>query len=429
MHPYRTTTINTLVLVLSLTVICSTVFADDLSGTLAGRVLNFDGDRGVRKVKVTLTSPDDPSFRAETITDREGYFTIPVENAKIGFEAFLVRRGYAVLQTTVNLKPGEPNERFFTMLTMEEVDEGKDEILREREQAATMDPAAELYNEGIEALAAGYAGTARDRFRAALEYDENMAPALSGLSLIALQREQWTEAAEFSGRTLALNSDDPIALFVAYRANKVLGDDEKAAQALARLNITGGNVDAAARIFNEGADAYRSEDYDEAKNRFLEAIEFDPTLPEAYAALAAVQLADGQIDDALENAETVLGLDPENALALKIRFEASLAGNKEGLAVAMGDYAAIEGQYVSQRVNQRAFELFEENKYDEARKLVNLVLRVNWDDPRANYILGLILVNAGDNRGAREHLEKFIELAPEKDPDVDAARAMLEAIE
>ncbi len=238
------------------------------------------------------------------------------------------------------------------MLTVEEVTEGKDKILQERELAANIDPAAELYNEGVEALAAGFPDTARDRFEAALEHNQNLAPALSGMALIEMRRERWTEAASFAARALALEPFDAVALFAAYRSNKVLGNDDQMAEALATLNATGGGVDAAARVFNEGADAYRAKDFDAAKMRFLEAIELDPTLPDAYSALAAIQLNEGQFDEALATTRTVLALDPENALALKIRFEAALASDSDELAAAMRGYAAIDAGNVSKAVNE-----------------------------------------------------------------------------
>ena len=398
--------------------------ADD-AAVLRGKVVDFSGE-AIKKVSVVLTSADDPSIRLATMSDRNGLFEIAVEDVSLSYRAHFEKGSYVSMAAAVELSAGEPNKYTFTMLTQQEIDEGKEEILRERENPAAF-AALGLFNDGVEAFTAGDIATARSRFEAALEQDPSMLQALSAMCVITMQRQDWHEAVEYATRTLAIEPTELRALVASYRGNRALGNDAAAAAAAQALTSTGDNRAVAGQIFNEAVDLYRENDLVRAMALFEEASELDPTLAEAQVALAGLYLNKGSFEDSLAASDRALTLAPGNESALKYRFEACLRSDCDQLSEATDGLAAVNLPYVSKAVNETAHNLFAENRFDEARKLVEQLLGFDPDDARANYLMGLILVNAGENSAARQHLQKFVDAAPD-DPDATGARTMLEAI-
>lgn len=390
---------------------------------LNGKVVDFAGN-AIKKAAVVLTSADDPSLRLTATSDRIGRFEIAVEDASLSYQAHFERNGFVGMTATIELVAGETNEHTFTMLTHQEIVEGKDEILAQRETPAEF-TALGLYNDGVTALTDGDLDTARARFEAALEHNDSMLQALSALCLVTMKQQDWTAAVEYAGRTLAVEPTDIRALFAAYRANKKLGDE--VAAAAEALRSTGTNHDVAGQIFNEGVDRYREHRIPDAIALFEEAAGLDPTMVNVQIALAGLYLDQGAFDQALAASDRALALDPGNATALKYQFEACLRSGSDRLPGAIEALGAVDPAYVSQAINELAFGLFKQNQNDQARALVEQLLALDPADARANYLMGLLLVNAGDNEAARRHLQAFVDAAPE-DPDAAAARAMMDAI-
>jgi tetratricopeptide (TPR) repeat protein len=312
------------------------------------------------------------------------------------------------------------------MLTQQEIAEGKAEIVRRRENPGVFE-AMESYNKGANAYTAGDFAAAREHFEAALEHNDSMIEALSALCLITMQQQEWISAKEYSARALEIDPTNVAALFASYRANKTLGHDAEAAAAAEALKTTGNSADVAGQIFNEGVDLYQKRKVDQAVLLFEQAADLDPTLTNAHVALAGLYLGKGDFDKALTESDRALALDPANNSALKYHFEACLRGGSDQLPEAIEAFGAVDYPYVSKAVNQHAFNLFENNQYDESRQLVEQLLALDPEDARANYVMGLILVNAGDNEAARKHLQAFVEATPD-DPDAAGARSMIEAI-
>ncbi len=398
----------------------------DESAILRGKVVDFDG-KAIKKVSVVLTSVDDPSFRAEAKTDGNGLFEIAVRDASLSYEAHFESGSYLAMSATVELSPGADNRYTFTMLTQREVDEGKGEILRQRE-APEHFAALSLYNDGVAAFTAGDVITARSSFEAALEQDDSMLEALSAMCLITMQQEEWNNAVEYATRALAVEPTDLRALVASYRANKELGNDAAAAAAAEALKSAGVNDEVAGQVFNEAVDSYRGNDLDTAVGLFEEAAELDPNLAEAQIALAGLYLNTGAFDESLAASDRALVLLPGDKRALKYRFEACVRSGSDQLPDAIDAFAAVDLPYVSKAVNETALNLFAKNQNDQAKKLVEQLLVLDPGDARANYVMGLLLVNAGDKSAARKYLQAFVDAAPD-DPDAAAALTMIGAVE
>ncbi len=419
-------TILTAVLVMAALAAPRVSASADESAILRGKVVDFEG-KAIKKVSVVLTSADDPSFRLEAKTDGNGLFEIAVKDASLSYRAHFDKGSYVSISAAVELSPSEANRYTFTMLTQQEIDEGKEEILLERENPAKF-AALSLYNDGVAAFTAGDIVTARKLFEAALEQDSSMKEALSAMCLITMREEEWKNAVGYATRTLAIEPTDLRALLASYRANKELGNDAAVAAAVEALMATGNNDEVAGQIFNEAVDSYRKKDVDSAMDLFEEAAELDPALVEAQVALAGLYLNKGAFDQALAASDRALALVPGNRSALKFRFEACLRSGCDQLPGAIDALAAVDLPYVSKAVNETALNLFAENKFDQAKILVEQLLVLDPEDARANYVMGLVLVNAGDNNAARKHLQAFVDAAPD-DPDAAGARTMMEAIQ
>jgi tetratricopeptide (TPR) repeat protein len=398
----------------------------DSSARLEGKVVGFSG-KALKKVSIELTSPDDPSLRLETRSDKKGLFELTVADPTLSYELHLERSGFLGLTTEVFFEAGATVDRTFTMLTQSEVDEGKAEILREREQPKT-DPAVKLYNEGATAFSGGDMTTAKERFEAALGHDPEMLLSLSAMCLVTMSLEEWDETTEYAARTLAIEPTDLRGLLASYRAAKSLGDDTTAQVALEGLRAIGADKDIAGPMFNEGVDKYQSGKKTEAIALFEQAAELDPSMIVAHVALAGLYLNKGEYDASLAASAKAIELAPDNDKALTYRFEACLRTDGDCLGDSATALFAVDPAYVSKGMNEQAFDRFEDNRYEEAKELVSQVLALDQGDPRANYVMGLILVNAGDNEAAGTHLQTFVDAAP-NDPDAEAARRMIEAIQ
>ncbi len=227
---------------------------------------------------------------------------------------------------------------------------------------------------------------------------------------------------------MAIEPTELRALVASYRGNRVLGNDAAAVAAAQALTSTGDNRAVAGQIFNEAVDLYRENDLDRAMALFEEASELDPTLAEAQIALAGLYLNKGAFDDSLAASERALALLPGDKRALKYRFEACLRSGSDQLPEAIEGFAAVDLLYVSKAVNETALNLFAANEFEQSKRLVEQLLELDPEDARANYVMGLLLVNAGDNNAARKYLQAFVDAAPD-DPDAAGARAMMEAIQ
>jgi len=210
-----------------------------------------------------------------------------------------------------------------------------------------------------------------------------------------------------------------------YDAYRLAGDDAKAKEAEQALRELGGLSETAARIFNEGADAYNAGDVATAITKFQQAADLDPTLVQARLVLAKVLFSEGSLFEALARAEEVVALEPDNSDALRIAYDsARRLGDTEKAARALDGLAVSDPEWAATGLYQLAVEFYNNGQTDEAAQALERVLQVKPDHARAHYLLGVALFNTGQTEPASEHLQRFIELAPD-DPDAAIARDLL----
>jgi Tfp pilus assembly protein PilF len=130
----------------------------------------------------------------------------------------------------------------------------------------------------------------------------------------------------------------------------------------------------------------------EARDAYTHAIEADPKQMTSYVTLTRLCIKTKDWPCALQNADSLIKLDKKHV------------------------YTEI---YVHRAVAQ--YELKDLTSAEEsAQEAIRLDLKHKW--PRAEYVLGRILEAKGDINGAREHMEKNLELQPTA-PDAEAVQA------
>lgn len=185
----------------------------------------------------------------------------------------------------------------------------------------------------------------------------------------------------------------------------------------------------APELFNEGNAAAREGDYVVAQAKYREALEQDPHLAAARAALATVLLLEREYADAARQTEEGLALEPENQKLLTLRYKAYQAlGDKAKAAEALAELETADPEQAAAGFYQQGVGHYEGGRMAAAAETFEKVLATDSGHAKAHYFLGLCRINLGDSAAAKEHLATFLALAPE-DPEAASARDMLKFLE
>ena len=281
------------------------------------------------------------------------------------------------------------------------------------------------FNEGTAAQQKGDLDLAEQKFRQAAELSPDAPEPHIALSVVAHLRSDYRGAAAEAEAALAISPTNAQALFLRYDAYRLLGDTEKAAAAADALRQSGAAPAAAQEVFRKGIDAYRAGDNDLAVEKFRQSIDLDPKFVNGYVMLGNVSLKQGDATQAAALAGKALELEPENANALRVRYDAlRQLGDEAGAKQALDALIAGDPQWASTELYNHAVELFNTNEMVSAAAALERVVEAKPDDARAHFLLGMAKYNIGETDDARTHLSRFLELAPD-DPDAALAREML----
>jgi len=392
-------------------------------GRLQAEVVDENGEP-LAGVEVRI-SQDEIGFEKTVTTNKRGSFTLLVVDATRPYTLQLTKEGHRPTQEQVKIEAGGITRQTFTVPSLA--------------AAAVQPPAAETgavegrnkavkaFNEGVRLMQAGDVAAAKAQFVEASGIDAEMPQPLSALAGIYLDEKDYAQAVATADRLLALDPDNPRALQVQYDAYVALGDEAKAQAALERLSsLEGGGTDAAVRVFNQGAEAARVGDVDTAIERFAKAAELDPELAPAHAALAGLYLDRKENQKAVEAAETALGIDPDLIEVQKIRYEGyRRLGQEEKAKEVFAEMAEVDPAGLAETLYDNGRRAFDAGNAEQAKAAFEQALAADPEFARAHYMLGLVYVNLGDGAKAKQHLQKFIDMAPD-DPEVATAKEMLQ---
>ena len=181
--------------------------------------------------------------------------------------------------------------------------------------------------------------------------------------------------------------------------------------------------------YNEGVGLLRSNDMAAAAVKFQEAVQLDPKLKEAWAVLSEIYSDQNKHAEALAAADKYLELEPGAARGLKVKYDAYVGlGKTDQLDAALEELAkADRTPDTAIRIVNRGITHFNENRMPQAIQAFETALAIDPTLAKAEYLLGLSYVNADNKEKAREHLTKFLEMAPNHE-DAGTAKEMLELL-
>jgi tetratricopeptide (TPR) repeat protein len=411
--------------ILALTVVSSILIVADVSaqaaGRIAGTVTTPDGTP-IEGVTITI-SADTLSRDIVKTTNKKGKFTVAHSDATTIYQYKFEKEGFQTIVLPVNPPIGGTEVLEFQMMP---------EAAGPPEGGATAgsatsgaSPAIRAYNEGVEAQRLGDYDVAAESFRKAAKMNPGLAAARTSLAAVLLLQEDYATAAAEAEAALEVDPQDVRAMQIRFDAYRKLGDEAKASEAAEALRKVGNLDAAAARLFNEGVDAFNAGDVATAQSKFQQVVQLSPEMVAPYIALAQISLAQGSAAEALAMAQSALERDPDDTRALKLAFDgARLTGDNEMSERALDRLVELDPQWVTTTLFEHAVKLFNDNQPEAAALELKSVLEVDPEHARANFLLGMALFNSGRADEGRVYLGKFIELMPE-DPDAEIARGLL----
>jgi tetratricopeptide (TPR) repeat protein len=418
-----------IVLIIALSLATVARAADE--GRILGTVVDASG-APIVGAKIVLTRAG-TQYRQEKTSDAKGKFTLLVLDATAEYLLHAEKEGFAPYEETVKPKIGDVLRVSFTLQSAQPAapkpgEPGGGPTAEEVKALEGKNQAIAAFNEGVTLLHGGDVAAAAPKFEAAVQIDPTLAPAQAALAEIDFDLKKYPEALAAADRYLALEPGQVRGLRVRYDALQAMGDKEKARQALDTLVAADHSRETAVRVYNLGAEASRAGDRDAAAAYLKRALEVDPTLGQAASALGNMYLTKKSYKEALALADQILATQPQSLEALTIKHEALKGmGDKKGAEAALAAMNAAKNaanQDVASLFNQ-GVAMYNSGSLPEATEAFERVVATDPKFPKAHYMLGLLYSNNGQPDKAREHLQTFLELAP-NDPDAATAREMLD---
>jgi len=391
-------------------------------GRIMGQVVD-ENDEPIQDVTITITTPELSDYEDEITTNKKGRFTAVFLDATKSYIFKFQKDGYRTLEEPVKPTPGDNRRMKFQMPSYQAGPVEETSEVPVGAAARGLSPAQKVFNEGVLASQEGDQEAALAKFEEAAEMEPDLMQAHLARAGVYLSQDRHEEAVAAAERALEIEPGDVRAVEIAWEAHEALGNQEKSEQYLAQLQQSG--VDVSTRLFNTGVAALNVGDYDTAARKFRTALEEDPELVPAYSALAVVLVGQEKYEEALEAANQTLERDPDNARALRMRYQAlRLLGRLDEAAQAFQKLSADEQIEALNLQYNRATDLFNAGQTQEAAEVLEGIVAARPDHAKAHYMLGLSYTNLNQPDAARTHFQRFIELAP-NDPDAATAQEML----
>jgi len=371
-------------------------------------------------VEVTATCQDIPEFHEERTTNKKGRVNFAFVDGTKVYDFKFELDGYNPTTTAIKPEIRSTSRRTFILETV-----GTGEAPPQGKIVYT--PAEETFNDGVTFLKEGNLAEAKAKFLAALELDPDMTLAHSALASLYIEEKNYQAAIDAAKKVAAANPTNSRSYRLLYEAYNALGNEEQAKKAREKLEELGDSRDLVTMTYNEGVAALRVGDVDSAEARFLEALQADPELHQATKALAIIYGNRGQHEKAVEYSEKALVTSPEDTTLKRIRYNAYKGlGNEEKAKEAFQDLAAADPKALADQLYDAGSEAFTAGNTQAALENFQQALVAYPDHARAHYQIGLCYVNLDKKAEAKEHLQKFLELAQPNDPEIGAAKSMLE---
>lgn len=373
-----------------------------------GEIADATGE-AVADVQIVVTTPSAPDFRLEGKSNAEGKFSVTLEDASLDYIWSFSKEGYEPFITNVEIEGGKLAKVTVT-------------LPKDTGGVALRRKATEAYNEGVAAYNEGDREKALEHFLLAAGTDPTLAQAHLGVAETALALGQHEKAAAAARALKDTEEGAQEAPRLLLQAALGMDDDALVAEAVQALGGTEMAKAAAVTLYNRGVGHLNDGgDLTKASTRFHQSSVLDPELAEPRAALATMAFNRQDHAAVLEETAAVLALVPDHTEALRLRQSSAEAlGEKEIAAEALAALQDAAPEVVAQQRTDQAEALFKANRVDEAKAILEEVLEAEPENAKAHHFYGLCLLNGGDTAGARKHLQKVVELAPDSQHGRDA---------
>lgn len=192
----------------------------------------------------------------------------------------------------------------------------------------------------------------------------------------------------------------------------------------ATTEIQAAKPDPAVEAYNAGAALANEGKSAEAIAKFEEAVAAKPDLTAAHMALAKIYAREKQWDKAIASAKKGLDVDPDDTGMWTVLHAAYTAkGDKAKIAEAKAKLPANPNSLFND-----AAKAINAGKDAEAEPLLKQAIAADDKFGAAYYELGMLYVRAGNNAGAKENLNKYLELEP-TGKDAATAKEMLKYVQ
>lgn len=409
---------------LSLALLAAFALAASAHAVGEGRIIGTvtdDQNAPLAGVKVTFIR-NGTDLKQEKTTDAKGRFTILVLDATQQYTIHLEKEGYQPYEEVVKPKPEDTLRISYQLGKLAPVAAGpSDQQVKELEGK---NQAVAAFNEGVNLLRSNDLAGAAAKFEAATQSDSSLAPAYGALAEIYVELGKNAEALAAADRFLQLEPGNVRGLKVRFDAYKAMGDKAKLDEVLEALATADKSRDTAVRIYNLGAESSRAGNRDAAIAYLKRTLEVDPTLDQAYTALGQVYMVKKSYKEAVAALEPLLARDPNNLEALTIRYEAlKAAGDTAGAKAAEAAMKTAQASQSPETLFKQGVAQYNSNNLPSAIETLEKAVAADPKHAKAHYMLGLAY-SGSDPAKAKEHLQKFLELAP-NDPDAATAKEML----
>jgi len=366
----------------------------------------------LRDVAITITREDDAKFQQKAETSRKGRFTARLNNGGGTYVVRLEKEGFDPYETPVEVEDGTAHEITFRMAP---------------EGSANTFLAARAYNEGAQLYQAGNFDEALEKFHAALEADPDLPQPHIYLADLYRRTGELDKAARSIEIYLPTDATNPSAWRLAFDIARTREDEAGVTRAVENLAGTEIAESLAARTYNEGVEKSQGGDQDGALADFRLALRLAPGLSAVYNGMAALLLNQGSYAEAVEAVDKLLAANPEDIRGRRVRYLALSALGDTRADAALDAWAAGDPKSAADLLYTRGDEAFRQDRLDDAIAALTRVLTIDPKRARAHYTLGLAYTSAGDKAKAREHLERFLELAPD-DSEAGTAQELLKGL-
>ena len=187
----------------------------------------------------------------------------------------------------------------------------------------------------------------------------------------------------------------------------------------------------AKKAYGKGVEAMTDEKWAAAQKNFEKAVGIDPDYAPAWSDLGQVLKEQSKPDEARAAWEKAVQADPKYLKPYIQLTELDLEQKRPEDAIAIGGRAiALNPQEFPELYFYYAAANFNLKHYDEAERTVRRAIDLDsaHEVPRAEVLLGSVLIAKGDRSGALQHFRKYLEIVP-KAQDADQIKRAIAQLE